>query len=418
MSEEKEEEEIKTEEEQNHEETKEQTYVVQSGDTLQSLALKFDCPISWIKVNNHIFSDLILPGDILKIPAVPQNEYDFPIDASLYFDDPQEGNPTKGKLLLIDGYLRFEPNDHTLRPIVINLVGHIESAIFPCPSVVIMDDPEMVMKPETPYLLLITFLHVIDDPSSVDSICFCSTHEKLQKFHPKLLSLATAAQEAQKFVPPDINTTPKKTKEEVEFPKLERSKISSAPVQRPRRIPGTTPITFYGGVSNVLTEDEICKIRCVLPSRFRSLNWKLLFQLSRDGSSYTSFYSSTHGYQPLVMIISNQYGDKIGAYISKGLKMSKQYYGSGETFVFRYNPDFEYFPWKETHSNQYFVSSSSKNVGIGGGGTSAIWIDGNLLNAFSEACSTFNSPSLTKQVKFKVRELEVWTICQKRQQER
>ena len=80
------------------------------------------------------------------------------------------------------------------------------------------------------------------------------------------------------------------------------------------------------------------------------------------------------------MILKNQYGDKIGAFIPQQLKKSREYYGTGETFVFRFTPSFEFFGWNKD-SNQYFISSSSQEISIGGGGSSAIWIDGDLLNA-------------------------------------
>ncbi|KAH0790564.1 TLD family protein [Histomonas meleagridis] len=415
------------------------TYVVQPGDSLQALALKFDCSVSSIKTSNHLFSDLILPGDILQIPKTVGNNSFLPITAS-YFNSKNNldsSSTIPGKLLVIDEYLRFEPTNHSFRPISIHLLGHIGSVIFPCPSTLNSDNPNTFDAPDTLYVLLITYLCSIDNPDSLETKCFSATYKDLQTFHPKLQSLAASIQKQHNYQPPEIDqfsdtkpdTKPIPTPPSPppsppppphpQSPPPQQTSPSPPPQpqslpQRPRRIPGAGPITFIGGSSTILSEDEISRIRFVLPPRFRPLNWKLLFQLTRDGSSYTSFYSSAHGAEPLIMILKDQFGDRIGAYVSKGLKMSKQYYGSGETFVFRFSSDFEYFPWRETHSNQYFVTSSDKNIAIGGGGSSAIWIDGNLLNAFSESCATFNSPSLTKQIKFKVCELEVWTLCQRK----
>jgi hypothetical protein len=72
------------------------------------------------------------------------------------------------------------------------------------------------------------------------------------------------------------------------------------------------------------------------------------------------------------------------------------------------SPDFVVYEWSK--SNQYFISSTEQEIAIGGGGASAIWIDANLLTAFSEICPTFDSPSLTKEIRFKILNMEAWKI--------
>ena len=163
------------------------------------------------------------------------------------------------------------------------------------------------------------------------------------------------------------------------------------------------------GVSGILDDNKVNELRPFLPYYYRNYNWNLLYQLSRDGTSYTTFYKLTEKAKPVVLLIRTDQKEIIGAYISCGLQFSTRYYGNGEIFVFRFNPRIEVFKWS-VGKNQYFVCSSKSDISIGGGKSTAIWIDGNFLNAVSEACPTFDSPQLTKKSTFKVLDIEVWKI--------
>lgn len=404
------------------ENSNEQTYHVKPGETIQSIAIKLECTVSELKQANNLFSDLIFPGDVLIIPN-KQNKNFEPIKVSLY-DCESQKEFASGHLLILDEFLRFEPDDISLKPIVFKLIGHTENAMFPFPSEELNNDPNYLEKMEAKYLLAMTFLQDINVNESYSTLYFCGRLKDIRSFKERLDNLTKEIQEREKYSPPNINkiiseqkvlstpneeaSTPNDNNTTSEQKNLNTPNEEASP---PRKIKRTIlrPITFIDGESEILTPEQIDNLRNVLPTRFKQLNWKLLFKLSEDGSSYTTFYNATYGHEPIVMILKNQYGDKIGAFIPQQLKKSREYYGTGETFVFRFTPSFEFFGWNKD-SNQYFISSSSQEISIGGGGSSAIWIDGDLLNAFSEPCSTFNSPSLTSFKKYKVNDLEIWTI--------
>jgi hypothetical protein len=163
-----------------------------------------------------------------------------------------------------------------------------------------------------------------------------------------------------------------------------------------------------GGTSTIIDDGSASEIRNVLPNRFRGFPWFLVFQLSTDGSSYATFFQFTDGISPALLLVRNGRGDRFGCYSSDGFRNSRQYYGTGETFVFRMTPAFEMFGW--TKVSEFFVSSCDDEIAVGGGGNSAIWIDRNMLNGFSEACPTFGSPALARERKFKIVDIEVWGI--------
>ena len=155
-------------------------------------------------------------------------------------------------------------------------------------------------------------------------------------------------------------------------------------------------------------EDDHPLIRRSVPYRFKNGNWHLLYQLSRDGSSYFTFYNRIQKKNPLILLILTDKEEKIGAYLSTGIHQSSRFYGSGESFVFSLFPHYECFKWSQI--NNYFVSSTDNEIVIGGGGASAIWIDSKMASAYSGECETFSSPSLTTEPNFNILDIEVWSL--------
>ena len=128
------------------------------------------------------------------------------------------------------------------------------------------------------------------------------------------------------------------------------------------------------------------------------------------GCSYHTFFEKTGKFEPVLIILKTNKGDRIGAFASRGLKPSKKYYGSGESFVFTLLPDHDVCVYHWSKKNDYFTSSSVEEISIGGGGFASIWIGGDLDRAYSEPCQTFDSPQLTKDKSFRILNLEAWTF--------
>jgi hypothetical protein len=85
--------------------------------------------------------------------------------------------------------------------------------------------------------------------------------------------------------------------------------------------------------------------------------------------------------------------------------------GSGESFLFRFNPDnnmIEQYRW--TGENDFIVLSTTKSIGMGGGGKGFGFIlDQDFETGESSSCSTFNNPPLTKSENtVKVLNVECW----------
>lgn len=168
------------------------------------------------------------------------------------------------------------------------------------------------------------------------------------------------------------------------------------------------------GESTIISLPEIEQIRLFMPKRFRLLPWHLLFATNKDGVSFSTFYSKAEKKLPLLLLLLGKDGSRVGAFLSQGIQVKSGYTGNGETFVFHFDPYFAGFKWSQ--NNDFFCSASKKDILIGGGSSSsvdhgsAIYIDDNFMECFSQECETFNSPSLGKHESFEILAVELWHV--------
>ncbi|XP_012866317.1 PREDICTED: TLD domain-containing protein 2 isoform X2 [Dipodomys ordii] len=76
-----------------------------------------------------------------------------------------------------------------------------------------------------------------------------------------------------------------------------------------------------------------------LPPRVAGSPWNLVFCTSRDGFSLRSLYRQMEGHSgPVLLLLRDQDGQMFGAFSSSTLRLSKGFYGTGETFLFTFSP--------------------------------------------------------------------------------
>lgn len=117
----------------------------------------------------------------------------------------------------------------------------------------------------------------------------------------------------------------------------------------------------------------------------------------------------------------------VGGFASEPWRVEAQYYGTGESFLFRYvDGKFESYHW--TGKNAYFLLAKEDCIAMGGGcafaargafaappdpmrrrsGHFGLYLDGDLLHGTSGPSETFGNPPLTQSSHFTCVELEVW----------
>ncbi|CAM9317203.1 unnamed protein product [Lampetra planeri] len=102
--------------------------------------------------------------------------------------------------------------------------------------------------------------------------------------------------------------------------------------------------------------------------------------------SIKTLYRAMQGQDtPVLMVIKDSDGQVFGALASEPFKVSDGFYGTGETFLFTFNPEF-----------------SAAEFGL--------WLDGDLYHGRSHSCKTFGNPMLSKKEDFYVQDIEIWAF--------
>ncbi|RWS06713.1 TLD domain-containing protein 2-like isoform X9 [Dinothrombium tinctorium] len=186
--------------------------------------------------------------------------------------------------------------------------------------------------------------------------------------------------------------------------------VSMNDAQRPFQELSELPLPELLGTSEVLTEE---RRRCLvehLPARAEGYAWKLIYSTSKHGFSLNTLYREMAKYEsPVLLIIQDTCDTVFGALTSCPIRMSEHFYGTGETFVFTFNPEFLCFHW--TGDNQFFIKGNADSLIIGAGdGLFGLWLDGDLYRGRSQSCNTFANTRLSSHEDFVVKALECWTF--------
>ncbi|XP_012610745.2 TLD domain-containing protein 2 [Microcebus murinus] len=162
--------------------------------------------------------------------------------------------------------------------------------------------------------------------------------------------------------------------------------------------------------SQVLGASEIRQLSFHLPPRVSGCLWSLVFCTSRDGFSLRSLYRQMEGRGgPALLVLRDQDGQTFGAFSSSAIRLSKGFYGTGETFLFSFSPQLKVFKW--TGSNSFFVKGDLDSLMMGSGsGQFGLWLDGDLYHGGSYPCATFNNEVLARQEQFCIKDLEAWVL--------
>uniref|UniRef100_A0A3Q2DFJ3 Nuclear receptor coactivator 7a n=1 Tax=Cyprinodon variegatus TaxID=28743 RepID=A0A3Q2DFJ3_CYPVA len=154
----------------------------------------------------------------------------------------------------------------------------------------------------------------------------------------------------------------------------------------------------------------IFQLAAHLPPRTQGYPWHLVYSTNNHGSSLKTLYRNMADLDsPVLLVIKDIHKKVFGAFCSDPFRVSKYCYGTGETFLFSFNPDFQQYRW--SGENSYFVSGNWESLQIGGGGGGfALWLDADLYHGASFSCPTFHNAPLSTHEDFIVQDVEVWTV--------
>jgi hypothetical protein len=125
-------------------------------------------------------------------------------------------------------------------------------------------------------------------------------------------------------------------------------------------------------------------------------------------SSHQSVATAATSHHQIILLIEDSWGYVFGAYLAHPLKVSPEYYGNGENFVFALLPQPTQYGW--TGRNEYFILSNYHQIIIGGGNGYSIQLDDELNTGVSNTSDTYKNPVLSSNEYFKCLNVEVWAI--------
>uniref|UniRef100_A0A8C1Q234 Oxidation resistance protein 1 n=1 Tax=Cyprinus carpio TaxID=7962 RepID=A0A8C1Q234_CYPCA len=162
--------------------------------------------------------------------------------------------------------------------------------------------------------------------------------------------------------------------------------------------------------SDLLEAEQIEKLAKHLPPRTIGYHWNLAFSTSKHGMSIKTLYRAMQDQDsPMLLVIKDSDGQIFGALASEPFKVSEGFYGTGETFLFTFYPEFEAYKW--TGDNLFFIKGDMDSLAFGGGsGEFGLWLDGDLYHGRSHSCKTFGNPMLSMKEDFFVQDIEIWSF--------
>ncbi|KAL5013835.1 hypothetical protein ScPMuIL_008105 [Solemya velum] len=172
------------------------------------------------------------------------------------------------------------------------------------------------------------------------------------------------------------------------------------------------PLPELIGESVILTEIHLFQINQFLPPRTIGYPWTLVYSTEKHGFSLKTLYRGMHGIDSPTLLVVRDTSDHIfGAMLSCALKVSDHFYGTGESFLFSFYPDFKVFRW--TGENNFFLKGNNESLSIGAGqGLFGLWFDGDLYHGRTHRCETYDNDLLTESEDFVVKTLEAWVFVQ------
>jgi hypothetical protein len=176
------------------------------------------------------------------------------------------------------------------------------------------------------------------------------------------------------------------------------------PLKLYERLETTIPI-----IDNKIAE----QIRTRIPHLYKeAIKWKLLYSIDQHGLSLNTLYSNIKHAGPCVMAITTENDEVFGAFTSEPFDpdISKSYYGSGLSFIWKLNEQGNVDFYQAKSSNQYYLLADSHFIAMGGGdGKFGFYLNENLIDGYISPCMTFNYNSdIIENENFECYGLEIW----------
>ncbi|XP_071142987.1 oxidation resistance protein 1-like isoform X1 [Mytilus edulis] len=160
--------------------------------------------------------------------------------------------------------------------------------------------------------------------------------------------------------------------------------------------------------SNILEDFHLEMLNSVMPPRTVGYPWSLIYSTEKHGFSLKTMYRHMHDIDtPILLVVKDTAENVFGAMTSCEMKVSDHFYGTGESFLYSFYPEFKVFRW--TGENNFFMKGNQESLSIGAGqGQFGLWFDGDIYHGRTNRCETYDNDILTISEDFVVSCFEAW----------
>jgi len=159
--------------------------------------------------------------------------------------------------------------------------------------------------------------------------------------------------------------------------------------------------------SEVLTEKMYIALRRELPKIYQLRNWKLVYSPIEHGNSLRTMYRNACEFGATLLLVKDATQTVFGAFVSEPWRVTKKYYGTGESFLFTFKTG-TLRTFRPTLLNEYYIISDLQSVMFGAGVRSGLFISSDLVKGSSGYSDTYGNTELSQGEDFKIVDLELW----------
>lgn len=160
-------------------------------------------------------------------------------------------------------------------------------------------------------------------------------------------------------------------------------------------------------VSEILTEKHVRFLYKHLPRYLSCNDLEPMYTTRKHGWNLLSFYSNLEGRGPSIVVVKDLDDNIFGAFCSASWKKSESVFGNGRSFVFTLRPRMHVYAWSGVNDSFMYGRRDALFIGGGKQGT-ALCVQLDDEQGFTQPCDTFNSPPLCERENFQCAAVEVW----------
>lgn len=159
--------------------------------------------------------------------------------------------------------------------------------------------------------------------------------------------------------------------------------------------------------SEILTERMYISLCRELPRIYQLRNWKLVYSPIEHGNSLRMMYRNACEFGVTLLLIKDAAKTVFGAFVSEPWRVTKRYYGTGESFLFTFKTG-TLRTFRPTLLNEYYIISDLQSIMFGAGVRSGLFLSSDLVRGSSGYSDTYGNAELSQTEDFKIVDLELW----------